>query len=79
MQNNPSKSYICRECYPKISSNYNNCIDYINEVLHEGTEDDQKQTKNSTIVNPSDDWDDGLTFTARTSRKFIHTKTFLLF
>lgn len=45
-------------------------VDYINEVLHEGAEDDQKQTNSSTIVNPADDWDDGLTFTARTSRKY---------
>lgn len=37
-------------------------VDYINEVLNETAEDDDKQ-------NLPDDWEEGLTFTARSSRK----------
>lgn len=36
--------------------------DYINEVLHENPEDDHKQAQ-------SDDWEGGLTFIAKSSRK----------
>lgn len=36
--------------------------DYINEVLHENPEDDTKQAQ-------SDDWEGGLTFIAKSSRK----------
>lgn len=39
--------------------------DYINEVLHETGEDD------ATSPNPNDDWDSGLTFTAKSTRKFF--------
>lgn len=38
-------------------------VDYINEVLNETVEDDEKQ-------NLPDDWEEGLTFTARSSRKY---------
>lgn len=38
-------------------------IDYINEVLNETVEDDDKQ-------NLPEDWEEGLTFTARSSRKY---------
>lgn len=37
-------------------------LDYINEVLHENPEDDTKQHQ-------SDDWEGGLTFIAKSSRK----------
>lgn len=39
--------------------------DYINEVLHETCEDD------ATSPNPNDDWDGGLTFTAKSTRKIL--------
>lgn len=39
-----------------------NHSDYINEVLNETVDDDDKQ-------NLPDDWEEGLTFTARSSRK----------
>lgn len=38
-------------------------LDYINEVLNETVDDDDKQ-------NLPDDWEEGLTFTARSSRKY---------
>lgn len=38
-------------------------VDYINEVLNETVDDDDKQ-------NLPDDWEEGLTFTARSSRKY---------
>lgn len=38
-------------------------VDYINEVLNETVDDDEKQ-------NLPDDWEEGLTFTARSSRKY---------
>lgn len=37
--------------------------DYINEVLHENPEDETKQMQ-------ADDWEGGLTFIAKSSRKF---------
>lgn len=40
--------------------------DYIQDVLHEDNEDETTAPK----VSPNDDWDDGLTFTAKSSRKF---------
>lgn len=40
--------------------------DYINEVLHETGEDD------ATSPNQNDDWDSGLTFTAKSTRKFLY-------
>lgn len=39
--------------------------DYINEVLNEAHEDEAK----ATASNQNDDWDDGLTFTAKYSRE----------
>lgn len=39
--------------------------DYINEVLHENPEDETRQMQ-------SDDWEGGLTFIAKSSRKFTH-------
>lgn len=39
--------------------------DYINEVLHETVDDDDK-------ANLPDDWEEGLTFTAKTSRKYSY-------
>lgn len=44
--------------------------DYINEVLNE-TNDDENQ-------NIPEDWEEGLTFTARSSRKY-HTNEFVHF
>lgn len=38
-------------------------VDYINEVLNETVDDDDKQ-------NLPEDWEEGLTFTARSSRKY---------
>lgn len=38
------------------------CLDYINEVLNETVDDDEK-------ANLPEDWEEGLTFTAKTSRK----------
>lgn len=40
--------------------------DYINEVLNEAHEDEAK----ATASNQNDDWDDGLTFTAKYSREY---------
>ncbi|XP_055710485.1 sodium/hydrogen exchanger 3 isoform X3 [Phlebotomus papatasi] len=42
-------------------------VDYINEVLHEDVEEDPKQ-KAAAPANANEDWDDGLTFTAKASR-----------
>ncbi|GAB0095324.1 Sodium/hydrogen exchanger [Sergentomyia squamirostris] len=39
-------------------------VDYINEVLHEDVEEDSKQ---KASANPNEEWDDGLTFTAKSS------------
>lgn len=38
-------------------------VDYINEVLNETVDDDEKQQL-------PEDWEEGLTFTARSSRKY---------
>lgn len=43
--------------------NQKNVLDYINEVLNETVEDDDKQDL-------PDDWQEGLTFTARSSREY---------
>ncbi|XP_032583285.1 sodium/hydrogen exchanger 3 isoform X10 [Drosophila sechellia] len=41
--------------------------DYINNVLNETAEECQQNPNEINVVNPSDDWDDGLTFTAKSS------------
>ncbi|XP_059609498.1 sodium/hydrogen exchanger 3 isoform X3 [Phlebotomus argentipes] len=41
-------------------------VDYINEVLHEDVEEDPKQ---KAAAPANEDWDDGLTFTAKASRE----------
>lgn len=41
-------------------------LDYINEVLHETVDDEDK-------ANLPEDWEEGLTFTAKASRKFCFT------
>lgn len=43
-------------------------VDYINEVLNETVDDDDKQ-------NLPDDWEEGLTFTAKSSRKYFRLIT----
>lgn len=44
--------------------------DYINDVLNETAEDCPQNPNEINVIGPSDDWDDGLTFTAKSSRKF---------
>ncbi|XP_017120809.1 sodium/hydrogen exchanger 3 isoform X7 [Drosophila elegans] len=41
--------------------------DYINNVLNETAEECQQNPNEINVVGPSDDWDDGLTFTAKSS------------
>ncbi|XP_022224457.2 uncharacterized protein LOC111075468 isoform X4 [Drosophila obscura] len=41
--------------------------DYINNVLNETAEEGQQNPNEINVVGPSDDWDDGLTFTAKSS------------
>lgn len=48
----------------KCVSHQNTNVDYINEVLNETVDDDDKQ-------NLPDDWEEGLTFTAKSSRKYF--------
>ena len=44
---------------------------YINEVLNETAEENpQNKLTEVTVVGANDDWDDGLTFTAKSSRKY---------
>lgn len=45
--------------------------DYINEVLHENPEDETRQMQ-------ADDWEGGLTFIAKSSRKFTLFLAFLV-
>lgn len=47
-------------------------VDYINEVLNETVDDDEKQ-------NLPDDWEEGLTFTARSSRKYHPLSIYTIF
>lgn len=52
-----------------ININTQSILDYINEVLNETVEDDDK-------TNQPDGWDEeGLTFTARSSREYTYTDT----
>lgn len=48
-----------------FSFDYSSKTDYINEVLNEAHEDEAKAVAGNQI----DDWDDGLTFTAKYSRE----------
>ncbi|XP_023179941.2 sodium/hydrogen exchanger 3 isoform X13 [Drosophila hydei] len=41
--------------------------DYINDVLNETAEDCPQNPNEINVIGPSDDWDDGLTFTAKSS------------
>ncbi|XP_037960841.1 uncharacterized protein LOC119689960 isoform X2 [Teleopsis dalmanni] len=41
--------------------------DYINEVLNESAEENQPKLTEVTVMAANDDWDDGLTFTAKSS------------
>lgn len=43
---------------------------YINEVLNETAEENPNKLTEVTVVGANDDWDDGLTFTAKSSRKY---------
>lgn len=45
---------------------------YINEVLNETAEENPNKLTDVTVVGANDDWDDGLTFTAKSSRKYRH-------
>lgn len=51
---------------------------YINEVLHESAEENPtNKLTEVTVVGPNDDWDDGLTFTAKSSRKYFIENVFV--
>jgi len=39
-------------------------------VLNETADESQQNPNEINVIGPSDDWDDGLTFTAKSSRKF---------
>lgn len=54
--------FICTDITSLSLSKYFLNADYMNEVLHENPEDDHKQAQ-------SDDWEGGLTFIAKSSRK----------
>ncbi|XP_060667025.1 sodium/hydrogen exchanger 3 isoform X7 [Drosophila nasuta] len=41
--------------------------DYINDVLNETADENQQNPNEINVIGPNDDWDDGLTFTAKSS------------
>ncbi|XP_032583295.1 sodium/hydrogen exchanger 3 isoform X20 [Drosophila sechellia] len=61
------KSYRKRHTHNSLNKYRRLEIDYINNVLNETAEECQQNPNEINVVNPSDDWDDGLTFTAKSS------------
>nr|NP_001260662.1 Na[+]/H[+] hydrogen exchanger 2, isoform L [Drosophila melanogaster]AGB93197.1 Na[+]/H[+] hydrogen exchanger 2, isoform L [Drosophila melanogaster] len=61
------KSYRKRHTHNSLNKYRRLEIDYINNVLNETAEECQQNPNEINVVGPSDDWDDGLTFTAKSS------------
>ncbi|XP_017032060.1 sodium/hydrogen exchanger 3 isoform X20 [Drosophila kikkawai] len=61
------KSYRKRHTHNSLNKYRRLEIDYINNVLNETADDCQQNPNEINVVGPSDDWDDGLTFTAKSS------------
>ncbi|XP_044572484.1 sodium/hydrogen exchanger 3 isoform X24 [Drosophila ananassae] len=61
------KSYRKRHTHNSLKKYRRLEIDYINNVLNETAEECQQNPNEINVVGPSDDWDDGLTFTAKSS------------
>ncbi|XP_022224467.2 sodium/hydrogen exchanger 3 isoform X14 [Drosophila obscura] len=61
------KSYRKRHSHNSLNKYRRLEIDYINNVLNETAEEGQQNPNEINVVGPSDDWDDGLTFTAKSS------------
>ncbi|XP_032585352.1 sodium/hydrogen exchanger 3 isoform X19 [Drosophila mojavensis] len=61
------KSYRKRHTHNSLNKYRRLDIDYINDVLNETAEDCQQNPNEINVIGPSDDWDDGLTFTAKSS------------
>ncbi|KRJ98832.1 sodium/hydrogen exchanger 3 isoform X29 [Drosophila yakuba] len=61
------KSYRKRHTHNSLNKYRKLEIDYINNVLNETAEECQQNPNEINVVGPSDDWDDGLTFTAKSS------------
>ncbi|XP_065724894.2 sodium/hydrogen exchanger 3 isoform X23 [Drosophila suzukii] len=61
------KSYRKRHSHNSLNKYRRLEIDYINNVLNETAEECQQNPNEINVVGPSDDWDDGLTFTAKSS------------
>lgn len=45
--------------------------DYAHNVLQEDDREEEKHLELAQKTSPNEDWDDGLTFTAKTSRKYL--------
>ncbi|XP_033173827.1 sodium/hydrogen exchanger 3 isoform X15 [Drosophila mauritiana] len=65
--NHSRKSYRKRHTHNSLNKYRRLEIDYINNVLNETAEECQQNPNEINVVGPSDDWDDGLTFTAKSS------------
>ncbi|XP_017082434.2 sodium/hydrogen exchanger 3 isoform X19 [Drosophila eugracilis] len=61
------KSYRKRHTHNSLNKYRRLELDYINNVLNETAEECQQNPNEINVVGPSDDWDDGLTFTAKSS------------
>ncbi|XP_033236439.1 uncharacterized protein Nhe2 isoform X3 [Drosophila pseudoobscura] len=61
------KSYRKRHSHNSLNKYRRLEIDYINNVLNETAEESQQNPNEINVVGASDDWDDGLTFTAKSS------------
>lgn len=74
-QNGSSKQFSNGELSRLNPRNYNNklspLLDYVHNVLQEDVEEEQQHQQPNQKMSPNgDDWDDGLTFTAKSSRKY---------
>ncbi|XP_034129491.1 sodium/hydrogen exchanger 3 isoform X28 [Drosophila guanche] len=61
------KSYRKRHSHNSLNKYRRLEIDYINNVLNETADEGQQNPNEINVAGPSDDWDDGLTFTAKSS------------
>ncbi|KRF85643.1 sodium/hydrogen exchanger 3 isoform X22 [Drosophila virilis] len=61
------KSYRKRHTHNSLNKYRRLDIDYINDMLNETAEECPQNPNEINVIGPSDDWDDGLTFTAKSS------------
>ncbi|XP_060667033.1 sodium/hydrogen exchanger 3 isoform X15 [Drosophila nasuta] len=61
------KSYRKRHTHNSLNKYRRLDIDYINDVLNETADENQQNPNEINVIGPNDDWDDGLTFTAKSS------------